>query len=82
MALSVWKNLPKYWVTLLRSSFIGCWLGITPGGAIAASFMGYNLAKRFARDPESFGSYVFKKIGVPLAPFTLTLVLGNRAEEA
>ena len=53
----VWKDLPKYWVTLLRSSAIGCWLGITPGGAIAASFMGYNLAKRFAneKDKESFG---------------------------
>ena len=55
VVLSVWKDLPKYWVTLLRSSFIGCWLGITPGGAIAASFMGYNLAKRFSKDPESFG---------------------------
>src|ERR1700752_4293144 len=55
VVLSVWKDLPKYWVTLLRSSFIGCWLGITPGGAIAASFMGYNLAKRFAKDQDSFG---------------------------
>src|SRR3977135_343795 len=54
VVLSVWKDLPKYWMTLLRSSFIGCWLGITPGGAIAASFMGYNLAKRFSKDPESF----------------------------
>ncbi len=26
--------------------------------------------------------YVFKKIGIPLAPFTLALVLGNRAEDA
>jgi TctA family transporter len=55
VVINVWKDLPKYWVTLLRSSFIGCWLGITPGGAIAASFMGYNLAKRFSKDPESFG---------------------------
>ena len=47
--------MPRYWVTLLRSSAIGCWLGITPGGAIAASFMGYNLAKRFSKDPETFG---------------------------
>ena len=51
----VWTDLPRYWATLLRSSVIGCWLGITPGGAIAASFMGYNLAKRFSKDPESFG---------------------------
>ncbi len=51
----VWTDMPRYWVTLLRSSAIGCWLGITPGGAIAASFMGYNLAKRFSKDKESFG---------------------------
>ena len=54
-AVKVWNELPRYWVTLLRSSAIGCWLGITPGGAIAASFMGYNLAKRFSKDPETFG---------------------------
>jgi len=53
--LKVWKEMPRYWVTLVRSSVIGCWLGITPGGAIAASFMGYNLAKRFAKDPSTFG---------------------------
>src|SRR6187399_1464702 len=52
---SVWRDLPKYWATLLRSSAIGCWLGITPGGAIAASFMGYNIAKRFSKDKEGFG---------------------------
>jgi putative tricarboxylic transport membrane protein len=55
VVLKVWKELPRYWATLLRSSAIGCWLGITPGGAIAASFMGYNMAKRFAKDKESFG---------------------------
>jgi TctA family transporter len=26
--------------------------------------------------------YVFKKISIPLAPFTLALVLGNRAEDS
>src|ERR1700741_5595493 len=36
VVLSVWRDLPKYWVTLLRSSFIGCWLGIPPGGADGA----------------------------------------------
>src|SRR6266699_1365837 len=53
VVLKVWKELPQYWVTLLRSSAIGCWLGITPGGAIAASLMSYNLAKRFSKDKES-----------------------------
>jgi len=54
--LKVWRELPRYWATLLRSSVIGCWLGITPGGAIAASFMGYNMAKRFSKNPETFGT--------------------------
>ena len=48
-------TLPKYWVTLLRSAVIGCWMGITPGGPTAASFMSYGLAKRFSRNREGFG---------------------------
>src|SRR3569623_1306948 len=48
IVLKVWREMPRYRVTLVRSSAIGCWLGITPGGAVAASFMGYNLAKRFS----------------------------------
>lgn len=48
-------SLPKYWVTLLRSALIGCWMGITPGGPTAASFMSYGLAKRFARNKSGFG---------------------------
>ena len=48
-------SLPKYWVTLLRSALVGCWMGITPGGPTAASFMSYGLAKRFSRDKDKFG---------------------------
>jgi len=48
-------SLPKHWVTLLRSALIGCWMGITPGGPTAASFMSYGLAKRFARNKSGFG---------------------------
>ena len=48
-------SLPKHWVTLVRSALIGCWMGITPGGQTAASFMSYGLAKRFSRNPENFG---------------------------
>src|SRR6202521_2921246 len=81
VVLSVWKDLPKYWVTLLRSSFIGCWLGITPGGAIAASFMGYNLAKRFSKDPESFGEGRIEGVFAPEtaahASRTAALLLGG-----
>jgi putative tricarboxylic transport membrane protein len=49
------RHLPRYWVALLRSSAIGVWMGITPGGPTAASFMSYGLAKRVSRRPERFG---------------------------
>ena len=49
------RTMPRYWVSLLRSSMIGCWMGITPGGPTAASFMSYGLAKRFSRRRDNFG---------------------------
>jgi putative tricarboxylic transport membrane protein len=76
VVLQTWASLPRYWVTLLRSAVIGCWLGITPGGAIAASFMGYNLAKRFARHPDSFGK---GRIDGVLAPETAAHAAGTSA---
>lgn len=48
-------RMPRYWLTLLRSSAIGCWMGITPGGPTAASFMSYGIAKRVSRRREGFG---------------------------
>jgi TctA family transporter len=48
-------KLPGYWFALLRSSLIGIWMGITPGGPTAASFMSYGMAKRGSRNPERFG---------------------------
>jgi putative tricarboxylic transport membrane protein len=50
-----WKELPRYWVTSLRAAFIGCWMGITPGGATPASFMSYGLAKRFSKNGPEMG---------------------------
>ena len=76
VVLQVWMSLPKYWATLVRSSLIGCWLGITPGGAIAASFMGYNVAKRFAKDKESFGK---GRIEGVFAPETAAHAAGTAA---
>lgn len=54
--LATMRELPRHWVALLRSSIIGCWMGITPGGPTAASFMSYGLAKRFSRRGAHFGT--------------------------
>jgi putative tricarboxylic transport membrane protein len=48
-------RLPHYGWALLRSAAIGCWMGITPGGPTAASFMSYGIAKRFSRRRANFG---------------------------
>jgi putative tricarboxylic transport membrane protein len=37
----------------LRSSLVGIWMGITPGGATPASFMSYGLAKKMSRNGAS-----------------------------
>ena len=36
-------------------ALVGCWMGITPGGATPASFMSYGLAKRFSKNGANFG---------------------------
>ena len=51
-----WKKLPKYWLTLLFGAIIGAWMGFKPGGATAASFMSYGLAKRFSKNGDKFGT--------------------------
>ncbi|MEX1083794.1 MAG: tripartite tricarboxylate transporter permease, partial [Xanthobacteraceae bacterium] len=33
VVLRTWAEMPKYWFMILRSAIIGCWMGITPGGA-------------------------------------------------
>ncbi|WP_375460110.1 tripartite tricarboxylate transporter permease [uncultured Enterovirga sp.] len=48
-------RLPRHWVALVRSVAVGCWMGITPGGPTAASFMSYGLAKRFSPRRAYFG---------------------------
>ncbi len=49
------RTMPRHWVALLRGSAIGCWMGITPGGPTAASFMSYGLARRFSARRKNFG---------------------------
>jgi putative tricarboxylic transport membrane protein len=71
-----WKMLPKYWKTYLRSSAVGCWMGITPGGATPASFMGYGIAKRFSPNKDNFGKGEIEGV---LAPETAAHAAGTSA---
>jgi putative tricarboxylic transport membrane protein len=76
VVLKTWAGMPRYFMTLIRSSLIGCWLGVTPGGATAASFMGYGVAKKFSKDPDSFGKGNVEGV---LAPETAAHAAGTSA---
>jgi putative tricarboxylic transport membrane protein len=65
IVLETWKKLPKFWATALRGSIVGCWMGITPGGATPASFMSYGLAKRFSRRGHRFGTGEMEGVVAP-----------------
>jgi len=60
-----WKELPKYWITSIRSAAIGCFMGIVPGGATPASFMSYGTAMRFSKDGGKFGTGVVEGVVAP-----------------
>jgi putative tricarboxylic transport membrane protein len=74
--LETWKKLPRLWITSLRSCIVGCWMGITPGGATPASFMSYGLAKRFSRRGDNFGKGEIEGV---VAPETAAHAAGTSA---
>src|ERR1700750_1796217 len=45
VVFKTWTELPRYWMTSLRSCVIGCWMGISPAGAAPAPFMSYCIAQ-------------------------------------
>ena len=76
IVLETWKKLPCYWMTSIRSCLIGCWMGITPGGATPASFMSYGVAKRMSKNGEKFGTGQIEGV---IAPETAAHAAGTSA---
>ncbi len=76
IVIETWAKLPKYWMTSVRSSLIGIWMGITPGGATPASFMSYGVAKRMSPDGDKFGQGQLEGV---IAPETAAHAAGTSA---
>lgn len=76
VVFETWAKLPKYWATSLRSCLIGCWMGITPGGATPASFMSYGVAKQMSKNGRNFGKGEMEGI---VAPETAAHAAGTAA---
>lgn len=71
-----WRELPRYAWTSLRAILIGCWMGITPGGATPASFMSYGMARRISRNGDKFGTGQIEGV---IAPETAAHAAGTSA---
>ena len=76
VVLETWKELPRYWKTSLRSSAVGCLMGIVPGGATPASFMSYGVAKRMSPNGQKFGTGQVEGV---VAPETAAHAAGTSA---
>src|SRR3954463_7431940 len=76
VVLETWKELPRYWMTSLRSCVIGCWMGISPAGATPASFMSYGIAKRMSKNGHKFGTGEIEGV---VAPETAAHAAGTAA---
>ena len=74
--LETWKEMLRYWKTFLRSTAVGCWMGITPGGATPASFMSYGMARRLSKNPQGFGKGDIEGV---IAPETAAHAAGTSA---
>ena len=54
--LPSFKELKRLSTVIIASSFLGTFIGIIPGtGGTIASFLAYSEAKRWSKDPDSFG---------------------------
>lgn len=76
VVLRTWAELPKHWMISLRSSLIGCWMGITPAGATPASFMSYGVARRLSKHGNEFGK---GRVEGVVAPETAAHAAGTSA---
>jgi hypothetical protein len=77
--LKTWKTLPRYWLTSLRACLVGCWMGITPGGATPASFMSYGMARRMSKNGDKFGDGQIEGV---IAPETAAHAAGHERAAA
>jgi putative tricarboxylic transport membrane protein len=76
VVLQTWRELLTHWKLFLRSTAVGCWMGITPGGATPASFMSYGMAKRMSPHGAEFGQ---GRIEGVVAPETAAHAAGTSA---
>ena len=63
-----WADLKRSLPVSIRSGFIGTFIGIIPAaGADIAAFVSYDVAKKFSKHPEKFGTGCIEGLAAPEA---------------
>lgn len=66
--LPTFRELKRLLTVIIPASFLGVFIGIIPGtGGTIASFLAYNEAKRWSKDPDSFGKGNIMGVAAPEA---------------
>ena len=66
--LPSWSDLKQSLPVAIRSGFIGTFIGIIPAaGADIAAFVSYDVAKKFSKHPEAFGTGCIEGLAAPEA---------------
>jgi len=66
--LPTWGEFKRLLTVIIPASLLGTFIGIIPGtGGAIASFMAYNEARRFSKDPDSFGKGNLAGVAAPEA---------------
>ncbi len=61
-----WKDFAASWWAIIRGTVIGFYIGVLPAaGATIASFMSYDVEKRLAKDPSTFGKGDIRGVAAP-----------------
>jgi putative tricarboxylic transport membrane protein len=64
--LPTWQDIRDTWVTMIRSTFVGFFLGLLPGcGPAVSTFVAYDVEKRFSKHPEKFGHGAMEGVAGP-----------------
>ena len=64
--LPTWRDIRETWVSMIRGTAVGFFLGLLPGcGPAVSTFVAYDVEKRFSKHPERFGKGAMEGVAGP-----------------
>jgi putative tricarboxylic transport membrane protein len=64
--MPTWRDMRETWVSMIRGTGVGFFLGLLPGcGPAVSTFVAYDMEKRFSKHPERFGKGAMEGVAGP-----------------